>query len=1018
MSDIKCDVTDDVASEEGKIHKRRKERRREDKKPIRLVSSLGEGKLVDKFKNAMGEKENRKKSREKMEKDRKQSKEKREREIARFQAEIDALLEDGPVEAPKNKTKTYVPKLSGTVKGKFEALEKKKQEEEKLKTETERKKRNERDSREKKRMQIELAKKKLKMKEEGKSFDEEEEDAKIIKSKSPGKINIDFQEEEKRRKERKSRKLEMEKMLRMKEEIRSMKQPVKYEESSDEEYPVQNSPTPAPKKLTTDFNKLLKEQENKQRSQIEEEKRRKLEEEKLAFRAARLAAGETDGVSSSSLQSQSSSPEVIRKKPNRLASSFTKFDVLEAQRFEEERKRIQEKRNALLEEEKKMFEKTKAMMQECSEEEDDKAEIVTPGRLNASFTNFDIFNQKKLEEERIRLQEEKRKLLEEETFNFKNHQNLMERESSSESSCPENEESEEKEGNGNERKKKKKNNKLARVPSKLDYSKRKFDVLERQRMEEERLRIQEQRNKLLEEEARFFEEAKQHYEENSDSEDCSQKTRIETSPGKLDGGRTNFDRINRERLEEERLRIMKERNRLLEEEKKLMDLEREKIKEQDLDQDGKNKESTNRITRRLPSRLNKSFTEFDKVERMRIKEERDSLFQEKARKLEEERRLFKEARKQMKDDSDSSDEVNSSLPCQPNKLPSTLTNFNVIEGQRLENERIQLHEERIKQLENEIKIFEDQRKQNPDSVDDVTSATKELLQSAKNSPRPKKLASSFTKFDVVEKKRREEERRKLQEERARKLAEERRMFKESREQLNNQSDSEKEDSISCDAPIVGKMDIRGKIEAVVRAQEEAERKRIEETKFSRMTGEQQEMYLARQRQIEMLQQQLASAKAGGYSEDSEEEESDDECYYYYTDEEAEDSEEDDEGNDGSDAEENSAASESGCSNDSGEYSGYPYFVQTLSNLKVKEGDPVRFDAYINANPHPKVVWYFKGRVIRNCPDYQYMNKGTQYSLYMNESFVDDTGEFACKATNDKGTATSKACLFVNEIEEE
>uniref|UniRef100_F7B8X5 Ig-like domain-containing protein n=1 Tax=Ciona intestinalis TaxID=7719 RepID=F7B8X5_CIOIN len=683
----------------------------------------------------MGEKENRKKSREKMEKDRKQSKEKREREIARFQAEIDALLEDGPVEAPKNKTtKTFVPKLSGTVKGKFEALEKKKQEEARLKTETERKKRNERDSREKKRMQIELAKKKQ-MKEEGKSCDEEEEeDVKIIKSKSPGKINIDFQEEEKRRKERKSRKLEMEKMLRMKEEIRSMKQPVQNEESSDEEYHAQDSPTPAPKKLTTDFSKLLKEQENKQRSQIEEEKRRKLEEEKLAFRAARLAAGETDGVSSSSLQSQSSSPEVSRKKPNRLASSFTKFDVLEAQRFEEERKRIQEKRNALLEEERKMFEKTKAMMKECSDES-----------LAALFNC--------------------------ETYVL--HRILW-----------------------------------------------KFDVLERQRMEEERLKIQ-----------------------------------------------------------------------------------------------------------------------------------------EKARKLEEERRLFKEAREQMilKDDSDSADEVNSSMPCQPNKLPSTLTNFNVIEGQRLEKERIRLHEERIKQLENEIKIFEDQRKQNPrDSVDDVTSATKELLQSAKNCPRPKKLASSFTKFDVVEKKRREEERKRLQEERARKLAE------------NNQSDSEKEDSISCDAPIVGKMDIRGKIEAVVRAQEEAERKRIEETKFSRMTGEQQEMYLARQRQ-----------------------------------------------KNGSDAEENSAASESGCSNDSGEYSGYPYFVQTLSNLKVKEGDPVRFDAYINANPHPKVVWYFKGRVIRNCPDYQYMNKGTQYSLYMNESFVDDTGEFACKATNDKGTATSKAFLFVN-----
>lgn len=43
------------------------------------------------------------------------------------------------------------------------------------------------------------------------------------------------------------------------------------------------------------------------------------------------------------------------------------------------------------------------------------------------------------------------------------------------------------------------------------------------------------------------------------------------------------------------------------------------------------------------------------------------------------------------------------------------------------------------------------------------------------------------------------------------------------------------------------------------------------------------------------------------------------------------------------------------SSSSGGYSGAPYFVQTLKNLTVIEGDPVRFDANINANPHPKVI---------------------------------------------------------------
>ena len=57
-----------------------------------------------------------------------------------------------------------------------------------------------------------------------------------------------------------------------------------------------------------------------------------------------------------------------------------------------------------------------------------------------------------------------------------------------------------------------------------------------------------------------------------------------------------------------------------------------------------------------------------------------------------------------------------------------------------------------------------------------------------------------------------------------------------------------------------------------------------------------------------------------------------------------------------DTEATSMHSGSTTSNSSGSYSGAPYFVQTLRNLTVKEGDPVRFDANVNANPHPKVLF--------------------------------------------------------------
>jgi len=70
----------------------------------------------------------------------------------------------------------------------------------------------------------------------------------------------------------------------------------------------------------------------------------------------------------------------------------------------------------------------------------------------------------------------------------------------------------------------------------------------------------------------------------------------------------------------------------------------------------------------------------------------------------------------------------------------------------------------------------------------------------------------------------------------------------SEEASDNDLESERERKLTNNVS-VKKMDVRSKIEAVMRAQEEAERKRIEETKFCRMTVEQQEMYLARQRQV-------------------------------------------------------------------------------------------------------------------------------------------------------------------------
>ena len=46
----------------------------------------------------------------------------------------------------------------------------------------------------------------------------------------------------------------------------------------------------------------------------------------------------------------------------------------------------------------------------------------------------------------------------------------------------------------------------------------------------------------------------------------------------------------------------------------------------------------------------------------------------------------------------------------PNKLPSELTNFDILEKQRIENERFEAQNKRSQLLQEEVKFFEEQKK--------------------------------------------------------------------------------------------------------------------------------------------------------------------------------------------------------------------------------------------------------------------------------------------------------------------
>lgn len=93
-------------------------------------------------------------------------------------------------------------------------------------------------------------------------------------------------------------------------------------------------------------------------------------------------------------------------------------------------------------------------------------------------------------------------------------------------------------------------------------------------------------------------------------------------------------------------------------------------------------------------------------------------------------------------------------------------------------------------------------------------------------------------------------------------------------------------------------------------------------------------------------------------------------------------------------------------------SGAPWFKKPLKNQSVVDSEPVRFTVKITGEPKPEVTWWFEGEMLQDCEDYQYIERGETYCLYLPETFPEDEGEYMCKAVNSRGTAASTCILTV------
>ncbi|KAG7283609.1 hypothetical protein CRUP_020382 [Coryphaenoides rupestris] len=333
----------------------------------------------------------------------------KEREWSRRKQQIKELLASSDEEEEEVKTakveKSYVPKITGSVKGKFAEMESKRQEGGRKKMAEERKRRATQDIMEKAKIQKELAKKAA----------EEGDDAILIQvvptkaCRPPGKIKMNFEDIEKSREEDLKKRAEEEKKKQYDENRRSFRDAKRrsFAPTDEDLKPAEREPAVAPGKLKLSFEELEKDRQEQRKKQAEGEAKRRLLEEKKAFEEAKLEMGEDEEDMAETL---GGNKEELR--PGKLRLSF---EELERQRVEGERKKAEEEAKRRMEEERRAFAEARKSMLVDDDDEVLMAllnlEGSKPGKICVSFEDME---RQRREEEQRKAEEEAKKRLEEE----------------------------------------------------------------------------------------------------------------------------------------------------------------------------------------------------------------------------------------------------------------------------------------------------------------------------------------------------------------------------------------------------------------------------------------------------------------------------------------------------------------------------------------------------------------------------------------------------------------------------
>lgn len=501
----------------------------------------------------------------------------------------------------------------------------------------------------------------------------------------------------------------------------------------------------------------------------------------------------------------------------------------------------------------------------------------------------------------------------------------------------------------------------AYVPKLTGTVKGKFAEMEKQRQEEERKRMEEERKRRIEQDMiekrkiqrELAKKAQQDEDENEGSE-----TNEPLSPGKL---KLTFEELEKQRQENQRRQTEEEARHRLEEEKRAF----EEARQQMANKEEEDRDNENSIKEFRPGKLRLSFEE---LERQRKEGEKRKAEEEARRRIEEEKRAFAEARKSMVLDDETPEmfKTVSQESLTPGKLE---INFEELLRQKMEEEKRRTEEQRRQKLEMEKQEFEQLRQEMGEEEEEaetfeLSREYEELIKLKRSgSIQAKNLKSKFEKIGKLSE---EEIQKKIEEERARRRAVDLEIRERETEKFHEDDEVDVKPAKKSEAPFTHKVNMKARFEQMAKAREEEEQRRIEEQKLLRMQFEQKEIDAALQKKREEEEEEEGSIINGSTYED----------------------------------EENQARS------------GAPWFKKPLKNISVVDSEPVRFTVKITGEPKPEVTWWFEGEMLQDSEDYQYIERGETYCLYLPETFPEDEGEYMCKAVNTRGTAASTCILTI------